>query len=127
MEESLDIEWAHVMAPMANIILFEATTPASDLVHGGCKRPPIRPGVVAVSMSWSGAEFSGETTTTHVLHDARRAILAVRRHVGGTVLAGGITFLAATGDSGAYASGTTTSRRNIRPLRPTWSRSAGRS
>ena len=29
MEESLDIEWAHVMAPMANIILFEATSDAA--------------------------------------------------------------------------------------------------
>ena len=31
MEESLDIEWAHAMAPMANIILFEATDGGSGL------------------------------------------------------------------------------------------------
>ena len=27
-EESLDVEWAHAIAPEANIILFEATAPA---------------------------------------------------------------------------------------------------
>ena len=34
-EESLDIEWAHVMAPMANIILFEAADAGSGLYDRG--------------------------------------------------------------------------------------------
>ena len=46
MEESLDIEWAHVMAPMANIILFEASDAGSGLYTAvktaantlGCRR-----------------------------------------------------------------------------------------
>ena len=33
-EESLDIEWAHAMAPMANIILFEANDATMRSLHG---------------------------------------------------------------------------------------------
>ena len=42
-EESLDIEWAHVMAPMANIILFEANDDNegnNSLIFTRRSRPP---------------------------------------------------------------------------------------
>ncbi len=63
-EESLDVQWAHAMAPHARIFLVEAADSsypnllaavalASDIVvqHGGGE----------VSMSWGGSEFSEET------------------------------------------------------------------
>ena len=47
MEESLDIEWAHVMAPMANIILFEApTTPTTEHLYTAVQTAANTPGVV---------------------------------------------------------------------------------
>ena len=106
-EESLDIEWAHAMAPMANIILFEATSASNSDLYTAVQTAAKTSGVVAVSMSWSGAEYSGETGddsyfTTPSGHLGGSATM------GGTELAGGVTFLAAAGDSGAYASNTTT-------------------
>ena len=62
-EESLDIEWAHAMAPNARIYLveaannsfsnlFSAVLTAANLVKGA--------GGGEVSMSWGGGEFNGE-------------------------------------------------------------------
>ena len=86
-ETALDVEWAHALAPGANILLVEASS-ASDanLIQAAVNYARSQPGVVAVSMSFSGTEFSGETSydtyfTTPSGH-------------------GGVTFLAATGDSG---------------------------
>ena len=53
--------------------------------------PATQPGVVAVSMSWGGSEFSGETSTSYQLHFTTPA--------GHT----GVTFVASSGDSGAGA------------------------
>ena len=64
LEESLDIEWAHVMAPKAKIILVEACSNsdadlfyaeyvAAGLVHSA--------GGGDVTNSWGSGEFSGET------------------------------------------------------------------
>ena len=86
-EESLDVEWAHAIAPQANIILFEANISLLSDLTAAVNSARSVPGVVAVSMSWAPAEFSGETSydsdfTTPAGH-------------------GGITFLASTGDSAA--------------------------
>ena len=53
-EESLDIEWAHAIAPMANIDLFEANDDSGTLgnLFTAAKNAAKTPGVVAVSMSW---------------------------------------------------------------------------
>jgi subtilase family serine protease len=64
-EEALDVEWAHAMAPNAKIYLVEASSNsmaalmtavqvASNLVSGA--------GGGEVSMSWGGSEFSGENS-----------------------------------------------------------------
>jgi len=86
-EEALDVQWAHAIAPQANILLVEATDNSYDnLINGAVNWARSQAGVVAISMSFSGSEFSGETSydtyfTTPAGH-------------------GGVTFLAATGDSG---------------------------
>src|SRR5207302_6803748 len=56
-----------------------------------------QPGVVTVSMSWGGGESSSES-----YYDSHFTTPA--GHVGGSNLAGGVTFLASTGDSGAPTS-----------------------
>src|SRR5438105_4429240 len=63
LEEALDIEWAHAMAPAANILLVEANNSSlTNLVQGAVNWARSQPGVVAVSMSFGGGEFFGETS-----------------------------------------------------------------
>ena len=109
-EEILDIEWAHSIAPMANIILLEANSDTSvfDLFTAVHTAGSI-PGVDVVSMSWGGdesilspsqiASFDSTYFTTPTGHLGGSATF------GGTQLPGGITYLAASGDSGAYGNG----------------------
>jgi kumamolisin len=64
LEEDLDIEWAHAMAPSATIILVEACSNSyNDLLYAeyvaGIKVAAYGGG--EISNSWSSGEFSGET------------------------------------------------------------------
>jgi uncharacterized repeat protein (TIGR03803 family) len=61
-EESLDVEYAHTMAPDANIILFEANSDDLSDLFTAVGTAADESGVSVVSMSWGGAEFSGETS-----------------------------------------------------------------
>lgn len=75
LEESLDIEYAHAMAPNATIYLVEAdsnsdadlltaVTVATNLVQCGTARSCLLPkGAGEVSMSWGGDEYPSETTS----------------------------------------------------------------
>jgi subtilase family serine protease len=87
LETSLDVEWAHAIAPGAKILLVEAPTPSGANLLSAIDYARSRSDVVAVSMSWGGAEFSDETsldshfTSTH-----------------------SITFFASSGDQGAGVS-----------------------
>jgi subtilase family serine protease len=63
-EEALDIEWAHAMAPNATIYLVEARSANySDLLAAVSKATSLvqAAGGGQVSMSWGGSEFSFET------------------------------------------------------------------
>ena len=60
METSLDVEWAHAIAPSAKILLVEAKTPSGANLLSAIDYAASRKDVVAVSMSWGGAEFSDE-------------------------------------------------------------------
>ena len=92
-EEALDVEWVHAMAPGANILLVEANSNSAADFGAAIDFARSQPGVVAVSMSFSGGEVAGETTSdSHFLTPAG--------HVGGQGLPGGVTFLASTGDNG---------------------------
>jgi hypothetical protein len=88
-EEALDVEWAHSIAPQANIILFEAASASySDLLQA-VSTAANTTGVSVVSMSWGSGEFGGETSidsyfTTPSGHQ-------------------GVTFCSSTGDSGTPA------------------------
>jgi subtilase family serine protease len=65
-EAALDIEWAHAMAPDAQIVLVEADSSSfTDLFQGvdvASTMVSAHSGSGAVSMSWGGGEFSSETT-----------------------------------------------------------------
>jgi len=86
-EETLDVEWAHAIAPGATIVVVEAISDSTDNLLAAVNVARFTPGVVAVSMSWSGPEIANERSydsffTTPSGH-------------------AGITFVAATGDTGA--------------------------
>src|SRR6202044_248834 len=55
-EESLDVEWAHAIAPAANIVLIEC----ADSLYNGVAFAKTIPGVSVESNSWGGAEFKQE-------------------------------------------------------------------
>jgi uncharacterized protein YdeI (BOF family) len=86
-ESSLDVEWAHAIAPQANIILVEANDPSYANMFAAVDYARHAAGVVAVSMSWGSDEFSSQTTWDSYL-------TTPSGH-------GGVTFLASTGDAGS--------------------------
>jgi subtilase family serine protease len=87
-EESLDVEWAHAMAPYARIVLIEANSASfSDLLSAVNLARYVQ-GVSVVSMSWGGSEFASEAAydgffTTPAGHN-------------------NVTFVASSGDHGAW-------------------------
>jgi len=89
MEEALDVEWAHVIAPAASIVLVEANSPTDADLDTAVVTAAGLPGVSVVSMSWSGGEFDGEQSEDSVF-------ATPNGHQG-------VTFLAATGDTGSPA------------------------
>jgi subtilase family serine protease len=82
-EIALDVEWAHAIAPQANIVLVEATSDNYDDMLGGAVPTAVANGANIVSMSFGGDEFSGENEyDTDFTHS-------------------GVTYVASTGDDGA--------------------------
>jgi len=93
LETSLDVEWAHAIAPAASILLVESQADLPDLLNAVTYATQ-QSGVSVVSMSWGQSEFKGETSDDSVF-------TTPANHIGGSGLAGGITFVASSGDSGA--------------------------
>ncbi|MGD0644661.1 MAG: S53 family peptidase [Candidatus Bathyarchaeia archaeon] len=83
LEESLDVEWAHAIAPNATILLVEAPSAFTTDLMSAVSYATSQPNVVAVSMSWGTPEFSTETSYDPYFAKS------------------GITFFASSGDSGA--------------------------
>jgi len=61
LETSLDVEWAHAIAPAANIVLVEAFPDLTDLFSAVSFAATL-PGVSVESLSWGAGEFSGESS-----------------------------------------------------------------
>ncbi len=90
LETALDVEWAHALAPRANLLLVEAnSTDPSDLLTAAVNYARNLPGVSVVSMSFGRSEIPAE-----VSYDSLFATPTGHN---------GVTFLAATGDSGQPA------------------------
>ncbi len=86
-EEALDVEWAHALAPGANIVLVECNSASSADMFQGVMTAAKMSEVSLVSMSWGSSEFSSETSydtdfTTPAGHIA-------------------VTFVASAGDQGS--------------------------
>jgi len=69
LEESLDIEWAHAMAPSAAIVLMEASSNSNSALYSAVTAAnsyiSSHGGKGEVSMSWGGSESSGESGSDH--------------------------------------------------------------
>lgn len=84
-EIALDVQWAHATAPLARIVLIESASASySDLLGGVRLANNLGAGVV--SMSFGGSETSSTSSVDSVFSGAN------------------MTYLAATGDSGAAVS-----------------------
>ena len=88
-EESLDVEWAHAIAPGANILVVEARSQSITDLLTAVDTARNTPGVNVISMSWGYNEMSNEAS-----YDSHFTTPA--GHVG-------ITFVAASGDSGTIS------------------------
>lgn len=96
LETTLDVEWAHAIAPNAKILLVEATTPSGANLIKAVDYASAQPNVVAISMSWGGAEFPEE--------------ISLDSHF---VSKSGAVYIASSGDSGTGASWPASSPRVI--------------
>jgi subtilase family serine protease len=61
-EISLDVEWAHAIAPGANLVLIEANNSSFGNLMTAANTAATVEGASVASMSFGGREFSGETT-----------------------------------------------------------------
>jgi subtilase family serine protease len=87
LEISLDVQWAHAIAPNAKILLVEATSNSLTNLLAAVDYARSRSDVVAVSMSWGGSEFSTESSYDSYFTSSY-----------------GATFFASSGDNGAGVS-----------------------
>jgi subtilase family serine protease len=82
LEISLDVQWAHAIAPGANILLVEAKSSSFSDLLGAVDLAVNTYKAKVVSMSWGASDFSGENSYDY--HFSRS----------------GVVFVAASGDSG---------------------------
>ncbi len=90
LETALDVEWAHAVAPQANILVVEANTSSVADLTSAIGYARLQPNVSVVSMSFGTAEFPQEVSYNSLF-------AAPPGHQG-------ITFVASSGDSGAGVS-----------------------
>ncbi|MFI5454361.1 MAG: hypothetical protein ACHRXM_02825 [Isosphaerales bacterium] len=85
-EISLDVEWAHSIAPAADLLLVEANSNSLADLLKAVDTAASYPRVSVVSMSWGSSEFSSESSyDSHFTTPAGHP---------------GVTFVASSGDSG---------------------------
>ncbi len=65
LEISLDVQWAHAIAPGAKVLLVEARSASGNDLLAAVDYARSRADVVAVSMSWGGNEFSSEAASDY--------------------------------------------------------------
>jgi subtilase family serine protease len=102
LETALDVEWAHAIAPQANIVLVEAKSSTLGNLLSAVDTARNRAGVSAVSMSWGAGEFSSESAydyhfTTPSKHTGITFIRLFRRHRCAGQLAGDLAECAVGG------------------------------
>ena len=93
-EASLDVEWAHAIAPGASIIVYNAASASVADVMAAMQAASTQQGVTVVTLSYG----LGETAIA----------AAQEKSLDSDFTTPGVTFLAASGDSGDVGSGTHT-------------------
>jgi streptogramin lyase len=91
MEETLDVEWAHAIAPGPKIIVVEADSQSLADLMASAVTAANQPGVSVVSMSWGFAEGQAVFAQDEALYDQDLTTPAGHQ---------GVTFVASTGDYG---------------------------
>lgn len=86
LETTLDVEWAHAIAPGAHILLVEAASSGLSDLLAAVDYARNQPGVSVVSMSWGAGEFSFES-----LYDSYFTTPSGHQ---------GVSFVASSGDQG---------------------------
>jgi hypothetical protein len=86
-EEALDVEWAHAIAPKASLILVECNSNSESDLFSGVVTAAGLSGVATVSLSWGDNESTGETSWD-------RYFQTPKGHQG-------VTFVASAGDWGS--------------------------
>ena len=84
LEEALDVEWAHALAPGAGIDLVEANSASVPDLMAAVNVAKRISGVSVIAMSWGASEFSGQTAYDSVFTTP------------------GVTFVAGSGDTGSF-------------------------
>jgi Bacterial Ig-like domain (group 3)/MBG domain (YGX type)/NHL repeat len=87
-EEALDVEWTHAVAPGAQIILVEANSQSLSDLMASVATAAAQPGVSVVSMSWGFAEGQAVFASDEAMYDSFFDVP-------------GVTFVASTGDYAA--------------------------
>ena len=87
-EEALDVEWAHAIAPGARVILVEANSQSLADLMASVVTAASQPGVSVVSMSWGFPEGQSVFASDEATYDSYFDVP-------------GVTFVASTGDYGA--------------------------
>lgn len=116
LETSLDVEWAHALAPSANILLVVAKSNSTSNLVSAIDYATAH-GAQVVSNSWGGSEFSSEGTYDSHFQHAGVVYVASAGDSGGAiewpaassyVMGVGGTSLTVNGTSGPYAYGAET-------------------
>jgi subtilase family serine protease len=89
-ETALDVEWAHALAPAANILVVEANSSDNSNLYPAIYYAQSVKGVSVVSMSYTGGESSNDTNADASVY------VTPAGHTG-------ITYVAASGDSGTIS------------------------
>jgi hypothetical protein len=85
-EIALDVEWAHAIAPKANILYVGATSSSTTALYNAVNSARNYAGVSVVTMSWGATEYNGDT-------GADSYFTTPNGH-------NGVSFFAASGDTG---------------------------
>jgi hypothetical protein len=85
LEESLDVQWAHAIAPQANITLVMAQNSSNAALFGAVQWATNN-GAHIVSMSWGNGDLPGESSNDSYFNHA------------------GVTYIASAGDTGGVVS-----------------------
>jgi subtilase family serine protease len=90
-ETALDVEWAHAIAPGANILLVEASSASDTNLFAAVNYARQQAGVSVISMSWGSNDSLANQSTDQKL--SAQYLVTPTGHQG-------ITFVASSGDSG---------------------------